>query len=256
MEGYPRFITRESRKFDPVELVRLTEKIICKNNSRKYTAFYATGVYGGIATGYTVGCCLRCIFCWVDKSRDYPEKYGEYYSVEDAFQKLKAVAKKHKVRKLRISGAEPTLCKNHLLGLLELVEYSEFPLFILETNGIPFGIDQDYVKQISRFSKPHVRVGLKAGTPEGFADRTGANPDGFELPFLAIKNLLDEGVSFHAASMSADRRFMSKEERLALIQKLEEISPDLVRDLEEETVDPYPATIDRLDRAGIKIEWS
>jgi len=67
MEKYPRYVTPNFEPFDPVELARETEKIVTRYNEdgkceRKYTAFYATGVYGGIATGYTVGCCLRCCF--------------------------------------------------------------------------------------------------------------------------------------------------------------------------------------------------
>lgn len=247
---YPRFITPDSEPFDPVEMIHRTEQIICRGNGRKYTDFYATGVYGGIATGYTVGCCLRCIFCWVDWSRDYPEKYGDFYTSDEAFKLIKAAAHKFKMRKLRISGAEPTLGKDHLLGLLELVEESEFPLFILETNGIYFGFDKDYVKAISKFEKPHIRVGLKAGTPEGFTARTGGRGDSFELPFEGIKNLLDFGVSFHVASMSADSRFMDKVEREELIKKLYSIEPAIVRNLEEEVVDPYKTTLERLRYAG------
>ncbi|MCS4541885.1 MAG: radical SAM protein, partial [Euryarchaeota archaeon] len=66
---------------------------------------------GGIATGYAIGCMLRCVFCWIDFSREFPEKYGNFYSPEEAFNKLKEAAHKYGVRKLRISGAEPTLCK-------------------------------------------------------------------------------------------------------------------------------------------------
>lgn len=254
MADYPRFVTPEHVPFDPLELARVTESIICNGDKRKYTDFYATGVYGGIATGYTVGCCLRCIFCWVDLSREYPEKYGEFYSAKEAFDNLRITAKRFKVKKLRISGAEPTLCKDHLLNLLELVERSEFPLFILETNGILFGNDRDYVNQLARFTKPHVRVGLKAGTPEGFSKRTGANPEAFELPFKAIKNLLDAGISFHVASMSADPRFMSKEERRTLIQKLTDIDTAVVKNLEEEVVDHYNTTIERLRHSGFEVK--
>jgi uncharacterized Fe-S cluster-containing radical SAM superfamily protein len=71
------------------------------------------------------------------------------------------------------------------------VENSEFPLFILETNGILFGMDRDYVKRVSRFTKPHVRISLKAGTPEAFMRKTGAKPEAFEIPFQTIRNLLD-----------------------------------------------------------------
>ena len=259
MEKYPRFLTPDSKPFDPVELARRTEEIVTRYRNgkceRKYTDFYATGVYGGIATGYTVGCCLRCHFCWIEFSREWPEKYGKFYSPEEAFEKLSDAAYHAGVKKLRISGAEPTLGKDHLLALLELVEKSEFGLFILETNGILFGVDRDYVKKISRFEKPHVRVSLKAGTPEAFTRKTGAKPESFELPFKAIQNLLDYGVSFHVAGMMDDPRIVSPEERIELARRLAEINPKLVVTFEGEVIDPYQTTLARLKAAGLQLEW-
>jgi uncharacterized Fe-S cluster-containing radical SAM superfamily protein len=252
---YIRYITPETLPFNPKELLARTEELVCSGNKRKYTDFYATGVYGGIATGYTVGCCLRCIFCWVDWSRDFPEQFGDFYTPEEAFKHITDAAIKFKVHKLRISGAEPTVGKEHLLQLLELVEASEFKLFILETNGITFGIDKDYVKAIAKFEKPHIRVGLKAGNANGFTKRTGAAGEFFELPFSGIKNLLDAGASFHVASMSADERFMEKTEREQLIRKLRDIEPTLLENLEEEVVDPYRTTIERLKHAGIEVRF-
>ena len=75
-QGYVRYLEPGFSPFDPLALARRTEQVVCRDDSRKYTGFYCTGVYGGIATGYTCGCCLRCVFCWVDWSREYPEKYG------------------------------------------------------------------------------------------------------------------------------------------------------------------------------------
>ncbi len=259
MGEYPRYVTPGFKPFDPVELARRTEEIVTRYRGgrceRKYTDFYATGVYGGIATGYTAGCCLRCVFCWVGWSRDFPEKFGEFYSPERAFEKLSMAAHKAGVHKLRISGAEPTLGKDHLLALLELVEGSEFDMFILETNGILFGVDRDYVKELSEFKKPHVRVSLKAGTPEAFTRKTGAKPESFDLPFNAIQNLLDYGVSFHVASMSADPRIMTPDERAALIERLASINRRLALALEEEVIDPYDTTLTRLKLAGLELEW-
>jgi len=252
---YPRFTTAQTELFDPIELGKETEKIVCRGNERKYTDFYATGVYRGIATGYAVGCSLRCVFCWSDWSRDYPEKYGSFYSPEEAYRKLESAARRSGVEKLRISGSEPTIGKDHLLSLLELVEKSKFSLFILETNGMLFGFDRDYVEKISRFKKPHIRVSLKAGTPEGLRKRTGAIESAFELPYDAIKNLQDYGVSFHVAAMT-DPRLMPLDERKRLIQKLRDIDIRLVRNLEEEVADPYQTTIARLEAAGIQLKWA
>jgi uncharacterized Fe-S cluster-containing radical SAM superfamily protein len=156
---------------------------------------------------------------------------------------------------LRISGAEPTLGKSHLLKLLELVERSPFRLFILETNGILLGAELRYAREIARFKKVHARVALKAGMPEAFTRKTGAKPEFFELPFQGIRNLLSAGASCHVAAMSADSRFMKEDERKDLFERLEAIHPDLVRNLEEEIVTPYPAARERLRHAGVKVDW-
>jgi len=266
--GYPRYLRPGFTPFDPVALAKRTEEIVCRGDRRKYTKFYCPGVYGGIATGYTCGCCLRCIFCWVHWSRDFPEKHGHFKSPEQAFYELRRTARKARVDQLRISGAEPTLGKEHLLGLLEKVENSEFRLFILETNGILLGADSDYARQIARFKKVHTRVAIKAGTPEAFARKTGAKPESFELPFRGIVNLLEAGASFHVAAMTADAvvhsrtlasddaGFTTKEERKALIDRLASIHPALVRNLEEEVVSPYPNALERLRYAGVRLQWS
>ncbi|MGB9728064.1 MAG: hypothetical protein ACPLZF_06610 [Nitrososphaeria archaeon] len=89
---YQRFLTGDFKPFDPIELAKRIEEIVTRVGveglERKYTGFYSVPVYGGIATGYAVGCCLRCIYCWSNWSRDYPEKFGTFYSPREAVQKL------------------------------------------------------------------------------------------------------------------------------------------------------------------------
>ncbi|MEM1575498.1 MAG: hypothetical protein QXF09_00770 [Nitrososphaerota archaeon] len=77
--------------------------------------------------------------------------------------------------------------------------------------------------------------------------RTGALGKYYDLPFKALKYLLDEGIDARAAAMT-DPRIMSKEERKLLIQILDEIDPkaNYNRTLEEEVIDPYDTTIKRL----------
>jgi uncharacterized Fe-S cluster-containing radical SAM superfamily protein len=160
------------------------------------------------------------------------------------------------VSQLRISGAEPTLGKSHLLGLLERVENSPFSLFILETNGILIGTDPDYARQIARFKKVHTRVSLKAGTPEAFTRKTGAVPESFELPFKGIVNLMEAEAGFHVAAMSADSRIVDRLERQSLFDRLASIDPSLVDSLEEEVVSPYHNALERLRHAGVKLKWA
>jgi uncharacterized Fe-S cluster-containing radical SAM superfamily protein len=253
-KDYPRYLEPGFTPFDPLELARQTEQIICDGNRRKYTKFSCPRMYGGIATGYACGCCLRCIFCWVHRSRDFSEKHGHVKSPEEVFTELSRIARKKKVDQVRISGSEPTLGKSHLLGVLELIEKSSFRLFILETNGLLIGADSAYARELARYKKVHARVALKAGTPEAFTRLTGAKPEFFELPFQGIENLLHAGVSCHVAAMSADSRFMTGEDRKSLFERLEAIHPALVSNLEEEIVIPYPAARERMRYAGIEVD--
>jgi len=272
MKDYQRFLRPESEPFDPLELARETERIVTRQRpeglERKYIDFYSVPVYGGIATGYAVGCCLRCIYCWSNWSRDFPENYGEFYSPKEAAQRLLEAAERGvvyseywrkripKVNKLRVSGSEPTIGKEHLLKLLECIEHLGYP-FYLETNGILFGADRDYVWNISKFASfIYVRVSFKAATPEGFTERTGAIGRFYELPFKALKHLLDMGIHARAAAIT-DPKVMPKEERAILIKRLEEIDPDAgySKTLEEESIDAYDTTVKRL-RASTDLRYA
>ena len=247
---YVRYIKPSFPRFDPIGLLNQTEKIVCSGDKRKYTGFSATKEYGGIVTGYTVGCCLRCVFCWADWSRDFPERAGHFYSPEEAFSRMMNIARSKGITKLRISGAEPTIGKEHLLRLLELGEKSEnVEIFYLETNGMYFGIDKNYAEKISKFKKVHVRVSLKAGGPEEFAKKTGANPNSFGIPFQAIRNLIDVGAEFNVAAVT-DPRIITQKERDSLIRGLRDLDPSLLLTLEEEILEPFHPALARLSFAG------
>jgi len=56
-------------------------------------------------------------------------------------------------------------------------------------------------------------------------------------------------------SMTADPRIVRKQERQSLLDRLASIDPALVRNLEEEVVNPYHTTLKRLQHAGIELEW-
>ena len=252
MERFPREVTPSSAPYDPLELAEVTQEVVCRpeDRARKYTSVYVAGVYGGIATAYAVGCPLRCIFCWVDDSREYPERRGRFYTPEDLVKALWDAVREGYIRKARISGAEPTLCKAHMLAVLPLIEESLFESFMLETNGVLFGVDADYARQVARYEKVHVRLSLKAATPEGFQKRTGARGDTVDIPFQAIRNLMQAKASFHVAAMT-DPRLMPADERELLISRLTDLDMRLVDNLEEERCDPYKGTIRRLETAGV-----
>ena len=244
---YPGYLRQGFEPFDPIELAQLTEAKVSRGSSRKYTDFYCVGAYGGISTGYTVGCCLRCIFCWVDFSRDFPDKHGHFYSPEEVAYHLMANAREKRLSKLRISSGEPMLCREHLLSVLDLLEGKGFA-FILETNGIPLGLDASYAQELARYRDIYVRVSLKAGTAEGFQERTGAKGEFWEIPFQAIESLMRAGVDFHVAAMT-DPRLMPPEERRSLLRRLRQMGYDDY--FEGEMCGPYRTSLVRLQAA----EW-
>jgi uncharacterized Fe-S cluster-containing radical SAM superfamily protein len=264
-----RYATRDSEgvlqspfPVDPVALTRQTRKTVCMKKDdgvyRKYTKFYAVGVYGGIATAYSVGCNLRCVFCWVDWSRDWPEEHGEFYSPSQVYSNLRRIMKVQALRKARVSGAEPTLCPDHLCSILDLVnrDVDEFDLFVIETNGVVLATDPDLASRLEQYASSrdrdkigHVRLSIRGGQPEPFEEKTGCAKEFLELPFVAAERLWDAGVSFHVAVV-VDSRFTSEKEKEATYSRLAEIDPSIRRNVEEETLDPYPHALVRLRAVG------
>jgi len=229
--------------FDSIELSKVTEKIVCKNNLRKYYRFRPAAFYGGIATADCVGCNLRCVFCWAWNVVNNPIKVGNFYSPKEVAEKLISIAKKKSLSQIRISGNEPTIGKEHLLKILELIPSSLH--FILETNGILIGYDANYAKQLSEFNNLHVRVSLKGTNEEEFSKLTGANPASFNLQLNSLRNLIDADVSCHAALIEIARADLQ-----SLKTKLKTIDAKL-ENIEIEPLIAYPAVKARLSKAGL-----
>jgi len=234
------------RGYDPIALAETTRKIVERDGKRKYYRFRGGRWYGGIATADCVGCNLRCIFCWSNVPRDNPTMSWKFYSPEEVYRNLVKIAERRKYRLIRISGNEPTICWDHLIKILELVEQDGRFKFILETNGIL--IDKSKAEDLSKFRRVHVRVSLKGTCEEEFSLLTGARPEAFELQLNALKHLADHSVPAHPAAMLS---FSSRENISKLIKRLDEIDPVYVREFEEEYVFLYPHVKDRLRRAGI-----
>ncbi len=247
---------------DPIELTRLTRRAVCREEKnihyRKYTNFYGVGVYGGIATAYSVGCNIRCVFCWVDWSRDWPERYGKFYSPREVYNKLRQVMADMAFRRARISGAEPTLCPEHLYGVLDNVmsNSDDFDLFVIETNGFVIANEPDvadrlglYAPRHDRDSPCHIRMSIRGGLPEPFEAKTGCRSEFVDLPFKAAQLLWNAGASFHIAVV-VDERFTSKQEKDIIYDKLRAIHPTITQGIEEETLDPYPHALVRLRAVG------
>lgn len=239
--------TSGNQGYDPVKLAETLEGIVCRGMERRYYRFRGGRWYGGIATADCVGCNLRCVFCWGWQARDNPGGAGFWCSPREVAGRLIEIAKKKGYSQVRISGNEPTLCRRHLLEVLEHLAGASLA-FILETNGILIGYDASYARDLSKYDFVHVRVSLKGTTPAEFHRLTSAMPEAFELQLRALENLLNYGVSAHPAvmlSFSEPRSLEKLKERLA------EIDANLVSELEEEYVFLYPHVVKQLKKAGI-----
>jgi uncharacterized Fe-S cluster-containing radical SAM superfamily protein len=234
--------------YDPLKLAEETIKEVCRGGSRKYYRFRPARFYGGIATADCVGCCLRCAFCWSWNVVSRPKQSGKFYAPEDVASRLMEIAEKKHLNKIRISGNEPTICRDHLIRVLELIDKRY--LFILETNGILIGSDENYARDLSRFRNLHVRVSLKGTCSDEFSKLTGAIPEGFDLQLKALENLVRNGVECNPACMVS---FSSGENIEALRKILENLHPGF-GNFEAEELTLYPHIEERLKKRGIT--WS
>jgi uncharacterized Fe-S cluster-containing radical SAM superfamily protein len=232
--------------FNPIELAKETEKIVCKGLERKYYRFRPAKFYGGIITSDCVGCCLRCKFCWAWNVLNKLDSAGKFYSPENVFKKIMKISEKYNLKQVRISGNEPTIGKDHLIKLLELLKNSDLK-FILETNGIL--LDYDFVEKLSDFKEfIHVRVSLKGCNAQEFSKLTEAIPEAFELQVQALKNLTKAKIPCRPAVMVS---FSNPESIKNLRDRLETIDSKFY-DFEEEELMLYGNVKERLEKAGIK----
>jgi len=227
--------------YNPIELSKKTEEIVVNGDLKKYYRFRATRFYGGISTADTVGCNIRCKFCWSGNSVWNAKNMGEFYTPEHVANNLEKIALKKGFNQLRISGGEPTIGRKHLISVLNNVNPNF--LFILETNGILLGQDKSYVKDLAKFKNLHVRVCFKGSNSQEFTFFTGAR-DGFEYQVKAIENLKDENIRFNIALVSLKKDtsdFLREFDNINLEQTMIEIEEIIL----------YPKVRKRLEKEGI-----
>jgi len=231
---------------------------VIKGDKRKYLRFRVEHFYGQMATARGVGCNLRCGFCWINSSRDFPEDFGEFYSPHEVYDCLVEVSSNEYGRAImssyaRTSGCEPSLGREHLLSLLRIFKKEgDFKRFLLETNGILFGADETYVRELKEFRDNLViRLSFKAGTSEAFERKTGAKAEFFDLPFYALSFFKKYEIPYVLAAMSKDPAIMPSNERKNLLKKIVSYGEENLDLLEEERADPFGITIKRLRQSGI-----
>ena len=235
--------TNKPDGYDPIALTKTTEKVVIRGNKRKYANLARNlRFYGGTTSATEVGCNLRCKFCFSDKPVRRPHSTGRFYTPQQVFNALQKSAKRNGNKLISASASEGTLGKEHLFELLDLVDKSDL-IYILETNGMTLGDDPEFAQQLSRYKNLHVRVSIKGATKEEYNQLTGAVSSSYELPYKALDNLINAGVSCNACvmvSFSSSDTIRKAEEKLALIR------PGLLKSLEKEHITLFPKVYQRL----------
>jgi len=233
----------KSEGFDPLILNEKTEKIVVDGNKRKYVQLgRSLRFYGGTTSATEVGCNLRCKFCFSDQPVWNPKNTGKFYSPQEVFDGLAKNARRYGHKLISASASEGTIGLQHLYELLDLVEQSEF-IYILETNGMNIGASPEIAKHLAKYKRLHVRVSIKGCSPEEFHTLSGAHRDAYELPFKALRHLIDAGVSCNACVMAS---FSDKQGIEKVKEKLSEITPGILRSLEIERIKQFPKVRARL----------
>ena len=237
-----------SQGYDPIDLAAATEKVVVDGALRKYVQLgRPLRFYGGTSSATEVGCNLRCKFCFSDKPVWKPKETGKFYSPQQVFDGLAKSARKHGHTIISASASEGTIGREHLMQLLDLVEESEF-VYVLETNGMTLGDDEEYARALAKYHRLHVRVSIKGDCPAQYHELTGAHPDSYELPYIALRHLIDAGVSCNACLMAS----FSDEDGIARVKKkLSDVHPGILKSLEIEKITMFPKVAKRLGEKGL-----
>lgn len=234
--------------YDPIALAAATEKVVVDGNKRKYVQLGKTlRFYGGTTSATEVGCNLRCKFCFSDDPVWKPKKTGKFFTPQQVFDGLARNARKHGHETISASASEGTLGRQHLHELLEIVDQSEL-IYILETNGMTLGDDEAFAKSLAKYKNLHVRVSIKGCNPDEFHRLTGARKSAYELPFKAMRHLIDAGISCNACVSVS---FSNKAGIKMVSQRLAGIHLGILKSLELERIKLFPKVRQRLLNEGL-----
>lgn len=244
--------------YDPLELYSRFEPVVAPyvggEQYRRYYRFRRDRWYGGIITGDTVGCNLRCGFCWAYYFTWGGFSKGELYSPLQAVEILTSLARRHGINRIRLSGGEPTLGFDHLIKVIELITSRGYH-FILETNGVVIGSREEYARRLASFhgAGVSVRVSIKGTSPQEFVMLTRAEPRAWGFQLKAIKLLVEYGLEpgeevYPAVMLSfTDSKGVERIKRV-----LRAIHPRLAESIDPEYVILYPHVVNLLKTTGLK----
>lgn len=222
--------------------------------------------YKGIITVDTRDCNYHCLFCFLEKSEDYPifssvEDFFTYappienenwksntglfvISAESLVRVVKDLMKKQNIKKMRFSSGEISL---HFKFLLEFIEKfaeqkdDDYKIYI-ETNGYLFAKHPDWLDALVPYKDIlHFRVSLKTPSLEKFQALHCSNQRVFEK-IRELPDLLEERkLGYHVVYILD---YIDQED-LITIREIFAEKPNVLEHLELEKIFYYPEIIKR-----------
>jgi len=136
------------------------------------------------------GCNFHCKGCF----RPARDGGGTLLTAEETLERMERACLNYygKIPSVAmITGGEPTLDRNYLLGLVKGLKANGFEKIVLMTNGYALGADEDYVHELEEAGLTEAHVDLKAFSEDVHRGYTGKSNE----PVLrAIEKLNASGI--------------------------------------------------------------
>ena len=235
---------------DPVEYGKVIEQKVMKGNERKYYKIKYTKWYGSIISAYTLGCILRCAYCWNYNKNENLSKYGSFKSPREVAKRINKLLEEHNCRFCRVTGGEAILGYRSAEHLVEIIGSVEVEQFLVETNGIILGRCPEILDMFEDVKDKAVfRVSIKGYDYSHFERVTDRPGCWLDCTFNCIRELSRRKFAYWVCVMGE----IFQEEG---IQKIKSILSSLGYQghIEVESLNlNYPGVKERLEKRGFKI---
>lgn len=235
---------------DPIEEGRRVEEIVMRNSKRRYYKIRVNKYYGLICSCYSVGCILRCCYCWNYNKNQNPSKYGSFKSPREVAKRINKLLEEHNCRFCRVTGGEAILGYRSAEHLVEIINNVEVEQFLVETNGIILGRRSEILDMFEDVKNKVVfRVSIKGYDYSHFERVTDRPGHWLDYTFNCIRELSRRKYSYWVCIMGE----IFQEEG---IQKIKSILSSLGYQghIEVESLNlSYPGVRERLEERGFKI---
>ena len=232
--------------------IKKLELTVNNGGSRLCHKYRISKYYGGVATVDVVGCYLDCAYCWVPEFKrinDDIQKNLHSFDLLSPVETAKILielATKNKLKTVRLSGGEPTLNKDHLLGTIEIVTRNGLN-FVLETNGI--NSDEGFVEALAKYQmNTYVYYSIKGVSANHFKLLTNKSED---LWNIQLNNICLYAKYGFRVGINTMMNYITEHDFISFLNKLEQLNPYLPMCIDTKETSTFPHVFKRLKERNI-----